>query len=290
MVVVVLEKCPQSLRGDLTKWLLEISPGVYVGQVSARVRDRLWSRVRECVKGGRATMVFSAQNEQRFDFRVHNTAWEPVDYDGLKLMLRPSADRLQALSPARKKFSNASQSRMLGKRATRRHPEEPSAYVCLDLETTGLDPTVDEIIEIGAVKFVNGREQGRFHAIVRGEKEVPRDVTQLTGLDTDAVLAGEDAAAVVDDLLAFLGSLPIVMHNAEFDLAFIDELLERCDLDELDNEVIDTLKLARKRLPHLHGYSLDGLAAYFNLGPRGKHRAIDDALLDRTVFLKLIDS
>ena len=90
MVVITLEKCPISLRGDLTKWLQEISLGVYVGQVSARVRDRLWERICEESKSGRATMVFSTRNEQRFDFRVHNTIWRPVDFDGLKLMMRPS--------------------------------------------------------------------------------------------------------------------------------------------------------------------------------------------------------
>ena len=64
MVVITLEKCPLALRGDLTKWLQEISLGVYVGQVSARVRDKLWQRVCEESKNGRATMVYSARNEQ----------------------------------------------------------------------------------------------------------------------------------------------------------------------------------------------------------------------------------
>lgn len=68
MVVVVLEKCPLALRDDLTKWLQEISLGVYVGRVSARVRDELWKRICEECKGGRATMVFSARNEQHFDY------------------------------------------------------------------------------------------------------------------------------------------------------------------------------------------------------------------------------
>lgn len=84
MVVVVLEKCPLSLRGDLSKWLQEISPGVYAGHVSARVRDKLWERVCEEAKSGRATMVFSARNEQHMDFRVHNTLWEPIDFDGFE--------------------------------------------------------------------------------------------------------------------------------------------------------------------------------------------------------------
>lgn len=97
MVVITLEKCPLALRGDLTKWLQEISLGVYVGQVSARVRDRLWQRVCEESKSGRATMVYSARNEQHLNFRVHNTSWEPIEYDGLKLMMRPSPARTKLL-------------------------------------------------------------------------------------------------------------------------------------------------------------------------------------------------
>ena len=75
--------CPPRLRGDLSKWLQEVNTGVYVGNVSARVRDALWERVCENLKNGRATMVFSANNEQRMDFRVHNTSWKPVDYERL---------------------------------------------------------------------------------------------------------------------------------------------------------------------------------------------------------------
>lgn len=81
--------CPPRLRGDLSKWLQEVNTGVYVGNVNARVRDAIWERVCENLKNGRATMVFSANNEQRMDFRVHNTSWKPVDYEGIQLIRRP---------------------------------------------------------------------------------------------------------------------------------------------------------------------------------------------------------
>lgn len=89
MVVLVLTACPVGLRGHLTRWLLEIGPGVFVGQVSARVRDLMWVRVLELCKDGRAIMVFNSDNEQGMDFRVHRHDWEVVDLDGLSLMLRP---------------------------------------------------------------------------------------------------------------------------------------------------------------------------------------------------------
>lgn len=88
MTVVVLTAVPPGLRGHLTRWLLEISPGVYVGQVPARVRDLMWDRVVEFVDDGRALMVYSTRGEQRLAFRVHGHDWDPVDFDGITLMRR----------------------------------------------------------------------------------------------------------------------------------------------------------------------------------------------------------
>ena len=89
MTVLVLAACPAGLRGDLSKWMMEVSTGVYIGRLTARVREALWDRVRGAVGAGRATMVYSARNEQGFAFRVHQTAWQPLDFDGLTLMCRP---------------------------------------------------------------------------------------------------------------------------------------------------------------------------------------------------------
>lgn len=90
MVVIVLSACPAGLRGHLSRWLLEISAGVFVGAVTARVRDNLWDRVVELCKDGRGLMVYSVRGEQRLTFRVHRHEWEPVDVDGLWLIRRPS--------------------------------------------------------------------------------------------------------------------------------------------------------------------------------------------------------
>lgn len=92
MIVVVLSVTPERLRGVLTRWLLEITSGVYVGHVPTRVRDRLWLRIVDDVGRGRALMVWSTRNEQRLAFRVHNHAWSPVDYDGITLMRRTTAE------------------------------------------------------------------------------------------------------------------------------------------------------------------------------------------------------
>ncbi|MDY6050703.1 MAG: type I-E CRISPR-associated endoribonuclease Cas2e [Corynebacterium sp.] len=90
MMALVVTACPAGLRGDLTKWLLEIAPGVYVGRPSARIRDLLWERTVELVKDGRALLVYSANNEQGLEFRTHRHDWVPTDYDGVTLMTRPN--------------------------------------------------------------------------------------------------------------------------------------------------------------------------------------------------------
>ena len=102
MTVVVLTAVPPGLRGHLTRWLLEISPGVYVGFISARVRELLWERVLDFVADGRALMVYAKRGEQRLAFEVAGHDWTPVDYDGITLMRRSSAPTYVAAKPRQK--------------------------------------------------------------------------------------------------------------------------------------------------------------------------------------------
>jgi CRISPR-associated protein Cas2 len=112
VVVVVLTACPVGLRGDLTRWLLEISPGVFVGNVSARVRDGLWARILAMVRNGRAIMVYSAKNEQHLAFKTFQPDWQPVDCEGVELMKKPlGTDNATILGIPPKGWSSASKYR-----------------------------------------------------------------------------------------------------------------------------------------------------------------------------------
>lgn len=91
MNVLVLSAVPEGLRGHVTRWLLEISPGVFVGRLSKRVRERLWDSVTANLKSGRAILVSSAQNEQGMQFLTHGDPWRPTDFEGLTLMVRPKS-------------------------------------------------------------------------------------------------------------------------------------------------------------------------------------------------------
>lgn len=110
MVVVVLTACPVGLRGFLTRWLLEISAGVFVGVVSVRVREELWLKVVDLLKDGRALMVFADNSEQGYSFLAHQHHWEVRDLDGLTLMRRPPPGTPEK-SAQRKGWSVASKRR-----------------------------------------------------------------------------------------------------------------------------------------------------------------------------------
>lgn len=89
MTVIVLTACTAGLRGQLTRWLMEIAPGVFVGFVSARVRQMLWERVAEQIGVGKGLLVYAVRSEQRLAFETLNHDWVPRDFDGHTLMLRP---------------------------------------------------------------------------------------------------------------------------------------------------------------------------------------------------------
>ncbi|SCL73669.1 type I-E CRISPR-associated endoribonuclease Cas2e [Micromonospora peucetia] len=115
MTVIILTACPEGLRGHLTQWLLEISAGVYVGYISSRIRSRLWAKVLEMAGPGRALLVYQQPGEQRLSFKVHDHHWEPVDFDGVTLMRRPTERK--SYNPALSSgWSKASKRRRFGRR------------------------------------------------------------------------------------------------------------------------------------------------------------------------------
>lgn len=90
MTFIVLVSAPAALRGAVTRWLFEISPGIYVGKISKRVREHLWNKISRELRGGTAMIISPVKNEQGFDIRTLGpTRWQPVDHDGLTLIRRP---------------------------------------------------------------------------------------------------------------------------------------------------------------------------------------------------------
>ena len=157
------------------------------------------------------------------------------------------------------------------------------AWVALDLETTGLSPDSDEIIEVGAVKFVGEKEVEIFQSFVNPGRQLPDFITDLTGISQSDVDQAPAFGGVAPQLAVFLGSAPIVGHNIEFDLGFL-----RAKGMRLSNQICDTWELAYVLRPDAKAYGLEALAGQLLATHDNPHRAVDDAQATREVFVTLV--
>lgn len=289
MIIITMTDCPIGLRGDLTKWLLEISPGVFVGKVSARVRDQLWERIQDTTKDGRVTMVFNTNNEQKLDFRVHNSTWEPIDFDGIKLMLRPSPSRIKQLGELRLGFSNASKRQMAKRAAKKRDSKYPDDYVVIDVETSGLCPEENEIIELGAILVKEHTITERFSILVRPETAIPPTIEKITGISNDILQKeGVQISVAMQQFIHLLSDFPVVSHNVDFDYSFLHKTCADCNLPLPKNRRIDTLALSRRKVKQVINYKLSTLATHFAIDVSQKHRSLADCEITYQLFEKLI--
>ncbi len=164
--------------------------------------------------------------------------------------------------------------------------------IVFDTETTGLDPNDGHrIIELGCVELLDHVPTGEhFHAYLNPERAVPPETTRVHGL-TDEFLADKPLFAdVVDAFLTFLGDAPLVIHNAAFDIKFINAELGRLGRPSIAlARAIDTIEIAKAKLPGVR-YSLDELCKRFgiDLSARSKHGALLDAELTARLYLELI--
>ena len=148
--------------------------------------------------------------------------------------------------------------------------------VVLDFESTGLNTAKARIIEVGAVKLVEGTITETFQELVDPEEALPPKITEITGI-TDANLQGQPKAAeVLPRLLAFIGDAPIAAHNAAFDANLLRSELKRLGL-RYTGPVLDTLVYARKLYPKLKSYRLGALCKHLGVSLKNAHRAVHDA-------------
>lgn len=285
MIVITMTNCPPKLRGDLSKWLCEINTGVYVGQVSARVREALWDRICENIRDGQATMVYSFANEQRFEFRTHNTAWKVCDFDGIKLMMRPKQAQDNAGElPAG--FSNASRRRIAGRCKNTINTDREWAF--LDIETTGLSPERDEIIEIAVLVANEAEVKLSWSVLIKTEVTVPAMITELTGITSEMLCNGNmDIICALKHLAEIIKERTVVCYNKKFDISFLETAYRKNGLSCPIGKVIDVLSLARKRVRDVQNYKLGSLAEYFDIVYEKQHRALADCEVLHEVFLKL---
>ncbi|MFO0954648.1 MAG: exonuclease domain-containing protein [Isosphaeraceae bacterium] len=164
-------------------------------------------------------------------------------------------------------------------------------YVALDFETTGLSAQVDRIVEIGAVRFdAAGRELDRFEQLVNPERPMPPAAQRIHGIGDDELASAPVASEVIPAFLEFLGPAGesiLLAHNAVFDASFLAREIGRLGLPGSELVVVDTLALARARMPWLPSHRLDALAHRLQLDPHGPHRALADSRRVMGLFLAL---
>ena len=160
-------------------------------------------------------------------------------------------------------------------------------YVVFDIETTGFSPLSDRIIEIGAVKVVNGTITDKFSTFVNPDIPIPFRIEQLTSINDSMVLPAPKIDKVLPDFLKFCEGCALVAHNASFDVSFIAHNAEELGLP-FDPTVLDTVTLARVLLPQLNRYKLDTVAKAMNVSLENHHRAVDDAGATAEIFVAFL--
>lgn len=146
------------------------------------------------------------------------------------------------------------------------------SFIFLDVETTGFDPSVNHIIEIGVIRWENGKIIGRFESLARPPAlQVPYEITRLTGITNDMLKDAPRFVEIKEKIADFIGDAPIVGHNIAFDLNFL-----KYNHLSFKNPTIDTVQLARILLRNEASYALEVLMKKYRLPVRPSHRAMAD--------------
>lgn len=156
-------------------------------------------------------------------------------------------------------------------------------FVVIDTETTGLSPGKDEIIEVAAVLFLNWRPNIKFETLIKPKKDVPYNITSLTGISSKMLLDSPTFDQILKSLYDFVGNYNIVGHNLDFDLRFLYK--NGLDIFVRKRKYFDTLELSRRTLKDVENYKLDTLCNYYKIRDNsGSHRALSDCLATGYLF------
>ena len=161
-------------------------------------------------------------------------------------------------------------------------------YVVFDLETTGIRQDLDRIIEISAVKVKGHKVAEQYTTLVQPGMHIPRAATAVNGITDEMVRDAPGIKEAVQGFLDFVGDGILVGHNIHtFDTNFIyDAALEACG-QEVRNDYIDTLYLARKCLPQLSNHKLSDVSEHFHISTKGAHRALNDCIMNQKCYEEL---
>lgn len=151
-----------------------------------------------------------------------------------------------------------------------------NSYVALDLETTGLNPVQDGILEIGVVKVLENEVIDTYQTFVRFEGSISNKIKELTGITDDMAAGGLDIATALKEVFDFCEDYVLLGHNIQFDFSFLKAKAVQAKKN-FAARGIDTLKIARKVLPDIEKRSLEYLSGYYQIEKEASHRALEDA-------------
>lgn len=159
-----------------------------------------------------------------------------------------------------------------------------SEYVVIDIETTGLDPFFDEIIEIGAIKVIKGECLEYFSSLIKPSKPISDFISELTGITNDMLAHAPNIKKVLVEFMEFISDMTIIGHNVHFDINFIYDNSMHFLGKPLKNNFIDTLRLSRKLFNSLENHKLETVSNYLKIDTDGHHRASNDCQITQKIY------
>jgi len=159
-------------------------------------------------------------------------------------------------------------------------------YIALDVETTGLNPAKDKLLEIGAARIIDGEVSETYSVLIDTGIPVPLRIQELTGITDEMQKTGRKIDAVICEFVEFCGNLPVLGHNVQFDFGFLKQNAVNHGL-VFEKQALDTLKIARRVLPEIPSRKLPDMCVYYQVDPGKSHRALDDALACHEILWKM---
>ena len=163
--------------------------------------------------------------------------------------------------------------------------KDEMTFVAIDVETTGLSPVKNELIEISAIKYNGSQKIDVFSTLIKPKTKIPYYITNITGITNEMVESSPYIEDVMPKLLDFVGNNPIVAHNANFDYGFIQNYSNNAFSK---NKLIDTVSIGRKMYPNLPNHKLGTIAKYIGITEDGFHRAEFDCECCAKIYINYL--
>ncbi len=165
-----------------------------------------------------------------------------------------------------------------------------SPFVVIDVETTGLHPEQDRVVEVGAIRLISGKEDARYHSLIQPGRPMPEAARSKNGITDEMLKDSPTFDKISQDLRKFMAGSILVAQNAEFDVRFLNAEFDRAGMAKLAMPALDTILLAKKVKPGLPTYNLDNLAYHFKVKFKERHRSIGDCEVTGSIFWQCVEA